>query len=305
MASQSFHSILVALDGTASDHKVLSYLSFLNKSLKFERIYFLHVVHSLNLPEPIQKKYADLLAPMDENLEELFKETVGEYFDLEKTSCDFLIREGHVYEEILHYSHIKNVDLMVMGRKSAKDRHKHLSSRLTEQGPCSILLVPETTLPEVHEIIIPTDFSKQSVKTIQMADRLAERFLADLRCIHYYSYASGYLKSGISTVELRSAVSEHSHAQWQDLKSDNGLSPDLNCEFSENEGNMEEQCLSRAHHIGADLMILSSKGRNSSASILLGSFARELTEINRIIPMFILKEKNENLGFFEAIKALL
>ncbi|PTM03747.1 MAG: hypothetical protein DA405_09540 [Bacteroidetes bacterium] len=305
MQALPFKSILVAFDGGNIDQKVLAYLAFLHRSLDFKKIYFLHVEHNLELPSSIQEEYADLLAPIDENIEDQMRKSVAEFFDLEKTDCHFSVREGHVYEEILHCAHIKNVDLLVMGRKAEKDRHKHLSSRLTEQGPCSILLVPETTLPEVHEIIIPTDFSDQSLKTIQLADALAQEFLADLRCIHYYNYASGYLKNGSSTVELRRAVKLHSYQQWEDLKKKHLLRDSLKCEFDENEGNMEEQCLARARHIGADLMVLSSKGRNASASILLGSFARELMEINRSIPLLVLKEKNENLGFFEAIKALL
>jgi len=305
MSALAFNSILVALEGGSTDKKVLAYLAYINRSLHFKKIYFLHVEHNLELPQSIQKEFAHLITPIDENIEEIMRAAVGEYFDLASDHCQFIVREGHVYEEILHCAHIKEVDLIVMGRKKEMTRHKHLSSRLTEQGPCSILLVPEKTLPEVHEIIVPTDFSDQSVKSIHLAETLAQEFLADLRCIHFYNYASGYLKTGSSTAELRRAIKTHSTQQWEDLKREKGLKKDLNCEFVENEGNKEEQCLARARHIGSDLMILSSKGRNASASILLGSFARELTEINRGIPLLILKEKNENLTFFSAIKSLL
>lgn len=305
MSALAFKSILVALEGGTVDKKVLAYLAFINRSLNFKKIYFLHVEHNLELPNSIQEEFAHLIAPIDENIEGMMRESVAEYFDIESDHCQFLIREGHVYEEILHCAHIKDVDLIVMGRKKESTRHKHLSSRLTEQGPCSILLVPEKTMPEVHEIIVPTDFSDQSVKSIRLAETLAQEFLADLRCIHFYNYASGYLKNGSSTAELRKAVKVHSHQQWENLKMGKDLKKNLLCDFIENEGNKEEQCLARARHIGSDLMILSSKGRNASASILLGSFARELTEINRSIPLLILKEKNENLTFFAAIKSLL
>ncbi len=305
MSALAFNSVLVALEGGDTDQEILAYLAFLNKSLHFSKIYFLHVEHNLELPDSIQKEFAHLIAPIDENIEKIMRESVSEYFDLDKDQCQFIIREGHIYEQILHAAHIKEIDLIVMGRKKETTRHKHLSSRLTEQGPCSILLVPEKTLPEVHEILVPTDFSDHSVNSIRLAEALAEEFLADLRCIHFYNYASGYLKNGSSTVELRRAVKTHCYQEWEDLKKEKGLNKDLNCEFYENEGNKEEQCLARARHIGSDLMILSSKGRNASASILLGSFARELSFINRQVPLLILKGKNENLSFFDAIKSLL
>lgn len=300
----NFNSILVALDGGKTDHKVLAYISYLQPSLGFKKIYFLHVAASLSLAKSIQSEFADLIAPLDENIREVLKASMSDYFDLSNLDFEVIVSEGHVYEQILHFAHIKNVDLIAMGRKSDQDRHKHLSSRLSEQGPCSILLIPESTLPEVHEIIVPTDFSSESVKAIKLAEELSREFLADFRCLHYYSYASGFLKNGESTVEFRRAVKKYCFQQWEDLKAKYKLDSSLNCEFYENEGNMEAKCLSRARHIGADLVILSSKGRNASASILLGSFARELTEINRSIPLLILKEKNENLSFFEAIKAL-
>ena len=56
-----------------------------------------------------------------------------------------------------------------------------------------------------------------------------------------------------------------------------------------------------AHSIKTDLLIVGSRGRSRSAAVLLGSVAEKLVNSNHDIPMLVMKEKGENMGFLEAL----
>ncbi|EMR02061.1 Universal stress protein family protein [Cesiribacter andamanensis AMV16] len=51
----------------------------------------------------------------------------------------------------------------------------------------------------------------------------------------------------------------------------------------------------------ADLIIIGSKGKTQTAAALMGSVADRLAHYNRSIPLLIVKDKNENIGFLEAL----
>ncbi len=51
----------------------------------------------------------------------------------------------------------------------------------------------------------------------------------------------------------------------------------------------------------ADMIILSSRGRTGLASILLGSVAEKMVLYDSSLPLLIIKNKSENLGFFDAL----
>ena len=62
-----------------------------------------------------------------------------------------------------------------------------------------------------------------------------------------------------------------------------------------------ERAYECATELGADMIIMASRGRTGLASILLGSVAEKMVLYDSNIPLMIIKNKNENLGFFKAL----
>jgi len=89
--------------------------------------------------------------------------------------------------------------------------------------------------------------------------------------------------------DFRKFVSKHNH-------------PELKCEMILNEGkNPGVIILEFAREIDADMILLGSRGRTTSAAILLGSTAEKLIHANKYLPMLIFKKKGETMGFFDAL----
>ena len=72
-----FQRLLVALDLTKMDEILMKYVAAFAGQLGTEKIYFIHVVKSLELSEDISSKYPELLAPVDESCKHQIKDDLN------------------------------------------------------------------------------------------------------------------------------------------------------------------------------------------------------------------------------------
>ena len=78
--------------------------------------------------------------------------------------------------------------------------------------------------------------------------------------------------------------------------------PASECLIILNDGrNIGVQITDIAKSMDADLILLGSRGRTTSAAILLGSTAEKVIQSNKYLPMLIFKKKGETMGFFDAL----
>ncbi|QNR24180.1 universal stress protein [Croceimicrobium hydrocarbonivorans] len=301
-----FSRVLIALEGGLQDDIILRYSAYLLSHMRVDSLFLMHVTEDLALPQEILEKYQDLLPPKEEQLEkylrELYNASFGEKADYKVQS---ILSEGDPFEQILRQSHIKDIDLIIMGRRSEDRNHQLLGARLAEQGPCSVLLVPMHAHLEVNEIFLPIDFSEHGQIAMHFAEELSESINAEVRGIHFYAPARGFLKNAEAERELRGALRDTAKKEWIRYKKELELPQNWSCELIENRGEAPNHALFLAEHFGSDLIVIASKGRTASAAVLMGSFAKEMIRINRKVPLLILKKKRENLDFFEALKGLL
>jgi len=305
-SAKPYSRVLIALEGGILDETILRYSAYLLSYLRVDHLFLCHVSKDLTLPAEIREKYADLLPPKEEQLEkyltELYNYTFGQNVSY---AVQTVLLEGEPFEQILRQAHIKDIDLIIMGRKPKDRDHSQLGARISEQGPCSVLLVPTRTNMEINEIFLPLDFSEASKRSLNFAKDLSEQLDAEVRAIHFYALAKGFLKNAEAERELRIALKDQSTSDWHRFKKELSLPVQWTCEMIENRGEAPSHSLFLAEHFGSDLIILSSKGRTASASVLMGSFAKELINQNRRIPLMIIKRKRENLDFLEALSRLL
>jgi len=301
-----YSRVMIALEGELHDDLILKYSAYLLSYLRVEQLFLVHVSPDLSLPKDLQEKYKELLPPKEEQLEKYLTELHGYAFgDQQDYRLQTVLVEGDPFESILRQCHIKDIDLLILGRRNSDRDHQLLGARLAEQGPCSVLLIPETSNREINEIYLPLDFSETGESSVNFSRELSEHCNAEVRCIHFYSPARGYLKSAEAERELRNDLKTRAKKEWIDYKQKLDLPTNWTCEQIENRGEAPAHALFLAEHFGSDLIVLSSKGRTASAAVLMGSFAKEMIRLNRRIPMIVLKKKRENLDFFDALMGLL
>jgi nucleotide-binding universal stress UspA family protein len=298
-----FSRAMIGLDLTEMDDILIRKTAVFVKFLGIEKCYFVHVAKNLEIPKNILEKYPDLVAPTDESIEAMVQNKLREFNFPEDIETEIFVEEGgHALETFLRWAKIKDVDLIIMGRKDSMPGHGVLADGVAKKSPCSVLLVQEKRpIKFPKKILIATDFSSHNHQIYEFAERISDEVKAELVPVHLYEVPHGYSKTGKSYTEFSEIMKENAKADFKKFVARHNH-PELECEMLLNDGkNPGNLILEFATQIDADLILLGSRGRTSSAAILLGSTAEKLIHANKMLPMLIFKKKGETMGFFDAL----
>ncbi len=301
-----FKRILVGLDLSELDETLIGYCNLLAEILPLEKIYFFHVAKTLELPEETRDKYPDLLAPMDESIKSGIQHKIDSFFNNKGVEYEVLVAEGNPTEKIIKWSGIKEVDLLVMGRKTSLKGSGVLPGKLTKVLHCSLLFVPENFEAKCKKILVPVDFSNNSAMAIKMATKISDQKDIQVVALHSYEVPTGYHATGKSYDEFAEIMRGHAINDYKKFTNKNGIDGDaIPCLLKLNEHSVSvDDTINNAEDIKADMIVMASKGRSSMANFILGSFAEKMTLINNKIPLLVVKNKADNLSFFEALLKL-
>lgn len=298
---KQLQKVLVGLDLTEMDQILIEKISKLINALGIDKIYFVHIEKDLSLPNDVAKAYPDLLAPVDEaiikNIAKLAKEWIPASVEV-----DISVKEGNPMETILRWAKIKNIDLLIMGRKTRLSGHGTLSKNLAQKAPCSVLFLTESLrIKDLDKILVPIDFSEHTHLTLQFVENLSKNFNAKILCIHIYEVPTGYYKTGKSYGEFAQIMHENAKKEYESFVNKYNLER-YDCQFVLKEDDpAANYILAAAKSSEVDMIIMGSRGRTDTAALLLGSVAEKLIQINNETPMLILKRKGENMTFLEAL----
>jgi nucleotide-binding universal stress UspA family protein len=298
-----FSRAMIGLDLTEMDDILIKKTAVFAKFLGIEKCYFVHVAKNLEIPKEITEKYPDLIAPTDESIEAIVQNKLKEFNFPSDIETEVFVDEGsHPLDSFLRWAKIKDVDLILMGRKETLPGHGVLADGVAKKAPCSILLVQEKRPVKFpKKILIATDFSTHNHLIYEFAEQITDRLGAELVPVHLFEVPSGYSKTGKSFEEFAEIMKENAKADFKKFVSKHHH-PELECEMLLNDGkNQGTLILDFATQINADMILLGSRGRTSSAALLLGSTAEKLIHANKYLPMLIFKKKGETMGFFDAL----
>lgn len=303
-----YQRLMVGMDFTFIDKVVVRYVSFLSRQIRPEKIYFINFQKMLDVPEGIREKFPALNQPLDEKFrEQMMEEVKANFPDYKKYDIEYEIREGVAIEEMLHWSHIKNIDLVVTGRKSIHHGSGDLARRMTRKGMCSVLFVPQTTKASLDNILVAVDFSDNSQMAMEEAWSLAEKNRkARIICHHVYHLPIGYYSTGKSQAEFAQIMREHAEEKFKEfigkLKIDAArITPlfELQTDLS-----VAAMIGRAAHGHHADLVLAGARGRTNATAILLGSVTEKLITECEDIPLLVVKKKDKSFSFYDFIRSV-
>jgi nucleotide-binding universal stress UspA family protein len=295
--------LLVALDLTEMDDVLIKYTSFFAKKVKAEKVYFFHIAHDFKLPQELKTKYPDLLAPADESLEVIINDLITENWDSEY-ACERSVelKEGSPIDQLLKWVDNKDIDLVVMGRKQSLKGKGIVPQKFTNLAHASVLLVPEHTKFKLEKVIVPIDFSGHSKLAVDQALRLSETTNAKVSFVNVYTVPTGYHKTGKSYEDFAEIMQKHANNDYVEFLKESELKEKLDCAFVlDDDHSPSDKIFYYAEEQKADLIIMGSKGRTGIASILLGSVTTKVISYDTSIPLLVVKNKEENMGFLKAL----
>lgn len=134
---------MVCLDLSKMDDTLIRFSSFIARVVNSDRVYFMHVAQSLDMPMEIHQKYPDLFAPVDEAISKSIATKIAKYFKAPADcSVEIEVREGDQQDMILKTARQKDVDLLILGKKVNLPGEGILLNRLAKIINRSVLLVP-------------------------------------------------------------------------------------------------------------------------------------------------------------------
>ena len=301
-----FKRLLVCLDQSDMDDTLIKVAAEYANFGNADNIYFVTVVRSLEVPEAVSKDFPDLNLPPDERIEQGMRSRLDHAFDGIDCNFHFDVLEGDPTHQIIRWARLKEIDLIILGKKQYHIGKGVTSRNIVNIAHCSALFVTANSRIEPKTILLPTDFSRASHLALQKALKIASLVKARLTCLHTYEVPTGYHTTGKTYEEFADIMLKHSQEDFNEFIKEEGVdATSLEVKYLLDKHGHPDLLISEyaaSHHY--DLVVIGSKGRTALSSVLLGSVAAKLVESDFDSPVLVVKAKEDNLGLVDAILQL-
>ncbi len=296
---------MVGLDLTPMDDTLITYAAFLSAELQIEKVYFIHVEKSLEIPQEIMEGLVRKDLPADENIRQLIAAKVDAAFGGANTSVEVLVEEGAPLKTLLHWAKVKQADQMLVGRKLRLRGSGVLVQKLLRTGKVSVLFVPETAVPRLNNVMVSVDFSEYSEMALnRVLGSALNKPNIRVMCLHVYEVPTGYRTLGISYEDFDQRMRGFAQQKYDRLLSQ---FPELRdrAEFvlvkKEDEDDIGELVVLEAKRARTDLLVIGAKGMTAAAHFVLGSVTEKVLRHDMDIPLLVFKAETEEVGLLDAI----
>ncbi|WP_299708685.1 universal stress protein [uncultured Pontibacter sp.] len=297
--------IMVGLDLSEMDDTLIRYTAFLCSISEIEKVYFIHAEKSLDIPAEILEGMPNGMTP-DEKIRVAMEEKVRSYFGSEsQAKIEVQVVEGSPLKELLHWSKVKQIDMVVVGRKFHMRGSGVLAQKILRSGRVSVMFVPENEDPILNHIMVSVDFSEYSMMAL---DRILHSALTrpevNITCLHVYQVPTGYITLGMSYEDFDERMQGFARDKFEQVLS---RFPELRDRATlrlvkqENEDDVGELIVIEAKRARADMLVIGAKGKSAAALFVLGSVTEKILRHNDDMPMIVYKKEKEEIGFLDAL----
>lgn len=281
-------NILVALDLSAIDDKLITYASFIAERLQAENVYFVHNIKKYEISELFEEHLKDV--NLDEVIGDELNEKVKEHFKA-PANWEVLISEDPYSESLLKYIAEKyRIDLAIMGNKKHEKGTGVVSGKLLRLLRCDILAVPRVAREKIETIWAGTDFSHDSRKVFRVTKDLQEGHPEiDLKVVHVYSVPvqfSPYVSPESMGPKVEKHVEEKFDKFLKKLNYSEAIEPLI---FMGRESGAAQKIIANLRTSKVDLLVISDKGGNTFSPFAVGTVTEELFNANLDVPLWVVK----------------
>lgn len=281
-----FNRVLVALDLSYMDSRLLQMTAALAPMLGMQKIYFLHVIPEFFFPgisEESALTHLERAVPVDEQAREHLKAQVAQVFGAMKgIETEVEVVEGYPFQTLMHWLDVKHIDLLIAGRKEMEAGSGITARRLARHSRSHVLFVPDTDAADTRHLLAPVDFSQHSARSLQVALQLQQAQPgADLRALYVLNLPlSDYQMRQFDTEALRHVLRETAHQTCDGFLEDLGLHTEqVPVDFVENvEGSIARHIEAQAAATGSGMLVLGAQGHSAAAQLLYGSVTERVVE---------------------------
>ncbi|MCF1751003.1 universal stress protein [Mariniradius sediminis] len=298
--------LIVCLDQSDLDDTLVRFASFIAAVNQTKKIYFTNVIRNLQIPKEVLEEFPNLIDNMVEErkaqMQEVVKRSFGKNDDVEFA---FVVKEGQLSKKILKLAHEKSVDMIIVGRKVTLPGTGVVSQRLARRASCSLLIIPENSVPNIKTLLVPSDFSDYSKDALEEAIMIVEKYggKAEIVVQNVFTIPSGYHFTGKSYEEFTSIMLMHAEINYKKFirKIDVKKVKITPVYTQDDDDDPVEEIIAKAKDIKADAIIIGAKGRTAATALFIGSMAERLIQLNDTFPLLVTRPKGKNAGILDYI----
>jgi len=303
-SSLSFEKVVMGLRLDESTTSYLEYVNYLNKILNIQHVDFLHVAPFYNpgmnpylgnpiTGYPLGKIYKEEDWKRDkEQLSairgELTKEVNNIWQPPRGTTLSYTVREGAPVEELIARTKELEANLVVIGKNKDTNRHQINAKNIIRHTSANVLLIPENTTPTLERILVPFDYSENSIRALRIAVEMKHWMPADpiVQLVFVYDEPdySLYKRESYRQKLAQNQGSGAREVREPELKKDIHL-----ITVKKDKKNIAHYLLEKGKECNSDLIIMGAKGHSRLELFFLGSTTERLVGRNNSIPMLVVK----------------
>ena len=203
---------------------------------------------------------------------------------------------GDPLDEILRAAADQRSDLILLGQEPG-DRRRSLARRLAMKAPCSVWLIPEKPPATLRNILAPIDFSRRAADTLEVATAIAAAAGAEA-CLAPYVY---FNQAAVSFDALDDILAVDQYRAFGIFVAPINLHGVFAKPLFIEAANVAQAILRTAAANDCDLIVMGTRGRSTSAAVLLGS-ETEHCIVTTPVPLLAVKHFGASLSLMKALR---
>lgn len=295
------NQLLVGFEIGQTDEALLTYLNFWTSKVPSLAAYFLHVFRQDGLLRTFYELETEMVVgpyKIDQAMiEDMQKKIESHMVSNPKLQNEYHTAEGNALTALLDKAETVQPDLVVIGQNTDTIHHTILAGNLIRKTNCDTLVIPDQAIPKLQKILVPIDFSENSIKALRRAvsivQQLPER--ATITCLHFFNMPNLSIYETHETMEkIRIALEDDRYKAFH-FFINNFIPDEKSRAYIETEiieqgvGDIGQHIVSFAKNNDFDLTIMGAKGHSKVHRLIMGSVTESVLLANKQQPVLVVR----------------
>ncbi len=288
---------VIALDLSDVDQGIIQMTKMAKDLFDLSKLYFVHIMPDFSSPEHPDLEFHTKFAtdmPVDEAVEKKLRKLVEAQMKIkDPEAVAFEVIEGKPYRKLAHWAEVKDADLLVFGKKKKSSGSGITARRAARQVACNLFLVPENPPSTIKRILVPMDFSDNSVRALERALAVREQFpKAEIQVVHLIRTLTADHYYGLSQVaSYRAEALLAARSAYDDILEKLEITEsDAPIVFLDDHyGNVFRHLWEYTEEQQPELVIIGAQGHSAVHHFLYGSVTEDFVDYCEGIPILVVR----------------